>query len=65
MSTIYGTSHDAIEQAIVPALGDHADDFDVEAIFAECFAYQADSQGFVQVVDTDTFWTVAFNHTEG
>lgn len=55
------------------ALGEHADEFDVEAIADEAYAwYRAydpeagveylHEQGFYQTVDTDGFWSIAEAH---
>ena len=70
----YTTITDAIEQAIVPALGEHSDDYDIDAIASEAFEYKVDTDeqgnellntaGFEQIVDTDGFWAIAEKHDE-
>ena len=54
MSDTYTTKQDAIEQAILPALGEFAADHDVDAIFNATFAYEG--AGFVQTATVDEFW---------
>lgn len=61
MTTTYTTKTDAIEQCIEPALGEHADDFDMDAIFQDFFEYDEDARGFVEREDVD-FWDVAQAH---
>lgn len=56
MSDFFTTKADAIEQSILPALGDYADDFDVDAIFDECFVYR---DGCFVPRDGVDFWEVA------
>lgn len=51
---MFTTKQDAIAQVITPALGDYADDFDIDQIFDATFEY--DGKGFTQIVDQDTFW---------
>jgi len=68
----YTTNRDAIEQAILPALDTHADDYDVDAIFREAFEYRVDTDkdgnellntaGFEQVVTDEEFWVIAAKH---
>ena len=58
LSHIYTTAQDTVERAIIPALGDHADEYDIDAIFDHAFEYSADLGGFVQTVDTDEFWKI-------
>ena len=54
MSDTYTTKQDAIEQAILPALGEFAADHDVDAIFNATSAYEG--AGFVQTATVDEFW---------
>ena len=57
MNTItYTTKTDAINYAILPALGDFAGEHDAEAIFEATFTYDAEAGGFVQTATTDEFW---------
>lgn len=68
----YTTKTDAMEQAITPALGEHAADFDADAIFADAFKYKVDTDeqgnellntaGFEQVVTVEEFWEIAKKH---
>lgn len=68
----YATMSDACD-AVSEALGEYADEHDIEAIAGEAFAwYRAydpkanveylHEQGFYQVVTTDEFWTICANH---
>lgn len=59
--TTYTTNLDAIA-AIREALGEHADQHDLDAIFDEAYAYDPEAQGFVQTVDTDEFWAIVERH---
>lgn len=65
----YTTLSDAIEQAVIPALGEYGNDYDLEAIAREAFEYKVDTDangnellntaGFEQVVDETGFWAIA------
>ena len=68
----YSTMSDVCD-AVAAALGDYADEHDVEAIAGEAFAwYRAydpeanveylHEQGFYQVVTADDFWTICANN---
>lgn len=64
---IWITKEDAVNYAVLPALGEDAADFDVDAIFAEAFVHVspvggAQRAGFAQAVDTDGFWRIAEKH---
>ena len=61
MTTVYTTITDAIERYIEPALGDYADDYDMEAIFDDLFEYDEAKRGFVEREDLD-FYEVAQAH---
>jgi hypothetical protein len=68
----YTTRQDAIEQAILPALGEHADDYDTDAIFDATFEHKVDrdgdgnehlnTAGFEQIVTDEEFWRVVEQH---
>ena len=53
---VHPTRADAIERDIIPALGDTAADYDLDAIFDECYEYSAEYGGFVQTCDDEAFW---------
>ena len=53
---VHPTRLDAIERDIIPALGDTAGDYDLDAIFDECYEYSAEYGGFVSTCDDDEFW---------
>ena len=57
--TCYTTKTDAIEQCIEPALGDFADDFDMDEIFNRAFKYDEGERAFVLAVDVDGFYEIA------
>lgn len=66
MSTTYSTADEA-KAAIRTALGDYADDFDVDVIFAATHQWQADideagvqhgNGWFEQTVSADEFWQI-------
>lgn len=65
------TDLDDVRREIANALGEHADEFDVDAIAADCYALAAyvdddgtqyDNAFFVQVVDACDFWDSAERH---
>lgn len=68
----YSTKQEAMEQAVYPAFGEHADDFDIEEIFAATFEYRTDEDadgnqllntaGFEQIVSDEEFWKIAERH---
>lgn len=68
----FSSMRDVIDQAIIPALGDDANDYDVEAIAAETFGYEVNEDehgnqllntaGFVQVVSEERFWEIVELH---
>ena len=60
MSDTYTTKQDAIEQAILPALGEFAADHDVDAIFNATFAYGGPGLG--QPAPDDEFWAADEAH---
>jgi hypothetical protein len=68
----YSTMSDVCD-AVSDALGDYADEHDIEAIAGEAFAwYRAydpeanveylHEQGYYQTVTADEFWTICANH---
>jgi len=56
----FATRDEAIERVVVASLGDHADDYDVDAIAAEVLGDYED--GYAQTVTTDEFWQIAAKH---
>ena len=73
-SQTFSTRTEAIEQVIIPALGDYGNDYDIEAIADEVLAYneaydeeanvyRLNDQGFYQCVDSDEFWEVVEKYT--
>ena len=57
--TNFATKTDAIEQSILPALGEYADDFDIDGIFDDCFTYE---DGYFVPREGVDFWEVAEKH---
>lgn len=64
---VYTTKQDAIEQAIIPAIGeDHANEYDLDAIFDACFRWHDETDsggnvdlnrcGFLLAADEHGFW---------
>lgn len=68
MTTVYRTRAEVIDLAILPALGEHAAEYDVEAILDRAFRWivdanaagevRADLSGFRQTASTLTFWGI-------
>lgn len=68
----YGSIGDVIALAVIPALGEYADSYDVEAIAHEAFSYKVDEDwqgnrllgtaGFEQICSADEFWSIAAKH---
>ena len=64
--SIYTTKQDYISQVIVPALGDYAAEFDIDAIAYEMLNWHNDvnvpgNNGFLEDEDKD-FWEVVEAH---
>lgn len=53
---IYTTKTDAMEQEILPALGEYASEHDLDAIFDRAFTWTG--RGYEQTVSTDEFWEI-------
>lgn len=56
----YSTRNEAVERGIVPALGEFADDFDLDllstrAVFHACWS----SNGYYVIEDEEEFWEIA------
>ena len=70
--TRYTTLDDAISREIIPALGDYAHLYDIDAIAAEAFQYRADvdshgrvllnTAGFELVATGIEFWETVARH---
>ncbi len=61
MTTTYTTIQDAIDYEVEPALGEHASDYDMEAIAREYFDRYDERDGF-SASDPDSFWAIAAKH---
>lgn len=61
MNSIFATDADA-KLDITFALGDEADNHDIDGILADAFEYDARLGGFVQTVDEDGFWSAVARH---
>ena len=55
----YVTRDDYMEQEIIPALGEFADDFDVDLI-TDLTAGYTPGRGFFQTVSMEEFWSVVW-----
>ncbi|MEU0078502.1 hypothetical protein ABZY58_11450 [Micromonospora tulbaghiae] len=72
MAKRFTTRQDVIEQDILPALGEHGDDYDTDAICREAYEYRVDTDGqgnellntagFEQIVTDDEFWEIVAKH---
>lgn len=60
MTKFYITRQDAIEQEIIPALGEFADQYDIEAIADDALTYVA-GHGF-DVAQDEEFWRIVERH---
>lgn len=70
----YTAISDVIDQAVAPALGEYADDYDLDAIAREAFEYKVDTDGdgnellntagFEQIADEASFWAIAEKHDQ-
>lgn len=58
---MYTTRNEA-EAMITEALGEHADNHDIDAILDENFEYSTELQQFVQTTSTDEFWASVEHH---
>lgn len=50
------TTRQDVTAEIIEALGEYAQEHDVDRIADACYAYNAEAQRFEQIVDTDGFW---------
>lgn len=48
-----------VEGAVIGALGEFADEFDIEAIIERAFGWYVPKSVYVSVVSPDTFWQIA------
>ena len=55
----YVTRDDYMEQEIIPALGEFADDFDVDLIIDRTSDYKP-GHGFFQTTSMEEFWSVVW-----
>jgi hypothetical protein len=63
--TAYSSKQDVVARVIIPALTGPAsrpEDYDLDGIYADCFAWAEDGSGLVQTVDTAGFWAVVERH---
>lgn len=68
----FTTLADVIRDEIAPALGEYADEHDLEAIAREAYEYRVDTDergrglantaGFESVVDDEEFWEIVQKH---
>ena len=55
---IFSHRNEAIDRAILPSLGEYANDYDLDAIFDAAFDWDEGGRGFIQVVTDAEFWTI-------
>lgn len=58
MIKTYTTRNEAIEHEIADALGEHAADYDIEAIAERIIESRGDGTGFYCSVTADEFWGI-------
>lgn len=58
MTKTYTTRNEAIEREITEALGEHAADYDIEAIAERTIESRGDASGFYCTVTPDEFWSI-------
>lgn len=58
----YITKTEAIDQLIVPALGEHAPAHDLDGLAEDMLDFDMDRRMFFQSVTADEFWEVASQH---
>ena len=66
------TTRREIADNLAGVFGDHADDYDIDAIIDEAYAYRVDEDengtellgtaGFEQIVTDEEFWAIAEKH---
>lgn len=61
MTAYFTTRTDAAQHLVVPALGEHADYYDVDGLTDAVTRY-VPGQGFTQTVTTAEFWNLVHNH---
>ena len=62
---LYTTKADVFAQHILPALGEYAEDYDVDGIFLNTFKFDDSKQAFYQEVSSEKFWEIVEdNHFE-
>ena len=52
----------AVRDEIVGILGEYADDYDIDAIAADCFTYRPAARQFFQTATEDEFWASVAKH---
>ncbi|MDY2723913.1 MAG: hypothetical protein SOV20_08885 [Coriobacteriales bacterium] len=61
MTTTYTTKADAISEYIMSALGEHADEFDIDGIFDEAFEWKDGRLALTDEAEAD-FYAIAQKH---
>lgn len=60
----FTTKTDALDRIILPALGEWAEDHDVDAIFDEAFEFDTAAQAFYQSATEEEFWEIVERHAK-
>ena len=58
----FTTAQDYIDQVVIPALGDHFQEYDLQAIAAECTAWAIKKSELVEIATIQEFWYIVHNN---
>lgn len=61
MNTTYTSANDVRDQLVLPALGEYADEHDVDAIVSDVILGW-DDKGHAVLVEDEKFWTIVELH---
>lgn len=62
MQTLPANKNEIILNVIVPSLGGFEDDFDLDAIFNDCFEFVGGPRVFEMVATAEEFWASVARH---
>lgn len=58
----FATAQDYIDQVVIPALGDYFQEYDLQAIAAECTAWTIKKSELVEIATIQEFYAVVRSH---